>query len=162
MNHLFTNGLCPAAVAMAQAMPHRAPAELAERVAAMTDHEPVRLQRAETHDELLTPINCDGVPETERWLKVMMAVAEMHDVMLIDLASDSHEQYIVLARYEAAYRMRFELGMPYTSIGRRLNRHHGTIMYAVGTHALRYGLPCPDACAIVTATKSQRKKGIAA
>lgn len=162
MMHLFQSGVCPAAVAMARAMPHRAPAELAELVATMPEHEPIRLQRAETEDELLIPIDCEGVPETERWLTVMMAVAEMHDVSLSDLTSPCREQYVVLARYEAAYRMRYELGMPYPAIGRRLNRNHVTIMHAVGTHALRYGLPCPDACAITTATKAQRTREMAA
>jgi chromosomal replication initiator protein len=63
--------------------------------------------------------------------QIIKEVAEKHRLKPEHLTGYTRVRPIVRARWEAAHRMRKELKMSSTAIGRRLNRDHTTIIYAL-------------------------------
>lgn len=148
MKHLFENGLCPAAVAMAQAMPHRAPECLVRAFGALLregDKEAARQARIVEPRKPVAP-NVIKMPLT-KWQLILNEIAIEHGQSVDDIRGARRHRQLVRARQHAAYRLRTETEMSFTQIGRVLRRDHTTIIHSVGMYAAENGLPCPDASA---------------
>lgn len=66
------------------------------------------------------------------WKRICVEVCYKHKVTMVELTSECRSKEIVAARYEAAYRLRYEAGLSSSMIGRRLGgRDHTTILYAL-------------------------------
>lgn len=63
------------------------------------------------------------------WSWVLREVCEAHRVQRSEIIGPRQTKKIAAARHEAVRRMRFELGMGVTAIGRRVNRDHSVIGY---------------------------------
>jgi hypothetical protein len=69
---------------------------------------------------------------------ILSEVAKKHGVSVDDIKGKSRKPYISNARFEAAYRLRREVGFSFNRIGIILGRRdHSTIIHAVRTHAKR-------------------------
>jgi len=60
--------------------------------------------------------------------EILKEVADEHCLKVGDVIGSSREQHLALARFDAALRMRDELGMTLESIGVVLGRDHTTII----------------------------------
>lgn len=68
---------------------------------------------------------------------ILIDVARAHEVQPHHITGTRGFSEYLRARDEAAWRMRHELGMSYSAIGRRLNRDHCTVIVAVRRHQAR-------------------------
>lgn len=66
-----------------------------------------------------------------RWMRLLHAVAKMHNISPNDILGTSRMKHIVSARFELFYRMRYELGMSYTKIGVLTKRDHSSVLHGV-------------------------------
>lgn len=75
------------------------------------------------------------------WKRICVEVCYKHDVSLVQLVSPSRFREVVAARNEAMYRMRQEVGMSLTMIGRRVGgRDHTTALWGIEKHFERFVL----------------------
>lgn len=112
--------------------PEAESAKAASVVAPITVEPPtvivVTHERVEDADRLIPAMS---------WKAIIRQVSEKHKVPLADIMSARRNKYIVAARYEAMYRLRYETTMSYPEIGRRVGgRDHTTVLYGVRKHEL--------------------------
>jgi len=70
--------------------------------------------------------------------QIIYRVAKSHGVSFADIKGTSRKQMYVLARQEAAYRLRMERGLTLQQIGKLLgHKDHTTILHAIKTHEKR-------------------------
>lgn len=70
--------------------------------------------------------------------QIIYRVAKGHGVSFADIKGTSRKQKYVLARQEAAYRLRMERGLTLQQIGKLLgHKDHTTILHAIKTHEKR-------------------------
>jgi chromosomal replication initiator protein len=70
--------------------------------------------------------------------KILIEVAERHEVTVKDIKSHSHKMKMVHARQEAAYLMQKELKLSLPRIGRVIGkRDHTTILHAIRRYKKR-------------------------
>jgi chromosomal replication initiation ATPase DnaA len=70
--------------------------------------------------------------------QIIYRVAKSHGVSFADIKGNSRKQMYVLARQEAAYRLRTERGLTLQQIGKLLgHKDHTTILHAIKTHEKR-------------------------
>lgn len=67
-----------------------------------------------------------------RWMRVLHAVAAMHDVKADEILSTSRKHHVIRARFEVFYRLRVDLNYSYTKISKIMKRDHSTVMHGVG------------------------------
>lgn len=70
-------------------------------------------------------------PGAVRWMRVMHAVAKHHKISVADIMSETRERHVVTARFEIFYRLRIDLAMSYTRIGKLFGKDHSTVMHGV-------------------------------
>lgn len=70
-----------------------------------------------------------------RWMRILRAVAKIHNVNPADIMSESRKRHIINARFEVFYRLRIDLAMSYTKIAGIFGKDHTTIMH--GVHKMR-------------------------
>lgn len=113
-------GVPPAAIAALTGLPQdfvaKTTARLRER------GEPVPRIRARRSASKMTVITD---PDAFAW--VLREVIAKHGTTIKDVLSRSHFKEHVVARHEVMRRCRFELGMSYPQIGRKLNRDHSSV-----------------------------------
>lgn len=63
--------------------------------------------------------------------RIMAETAAKHGVTLTEISGYSRKPKIVTARWHAISRLRNELRMSLAAIGRIVNRHHTTVLYAL-------------------------------
>lgn len=69
------------------------------------------------------------------WKVILRQVADKYDVTVADICSAKRHKQITPARYEAAYRMRYEADMSLPQIGKRLGgRDHTTALHGIRMH----------------------------
>lgn len=91
-------------------------------------------------DYLSAPVRFGMLPDMEppRWRKIIAEVAEKHHVSIQDITSRRRDHPSVLARQEAAWRIRHETPLSLPNIGKRLGGlDHTTILYSVRKHQSR-------------------------
>lgn len=76
---------------------------------------------------------------------IISEVAQKHGVSVEDVTGDSRRPHHVLARREAAYRLVFELGLSNAGAGKKLNRDHSTILWAIRHHLREHPELRPEA-----------------
>ena len=70
--------------------------------------------------------------------KIIYRIAEKHCISVADIKGTSRKQYIVLARQEAAWRLRDERKLTLNQIGSLLgHKDHTTILHAIKSHEKR-------------------------
>ena len=74
-------------------------------------------------------------------------VAAWHRVTVLALRGEGRSRKLVIARQEAFYRCRRELGRSLPQIGNFFGRDHTTVLHGIRAHASRNGLPMPDEAA---------------
>ena len=62
--------------------------------------------------------------------QILIDTARKHMVAVDEIRSACKLQHVVSARWECAYRLRYELNLPYAAIGRFLKKDHATIIHA--------------------------------
>ena len=68
---------------------------------------------------------------------IVREVSEKHCVKAEDILSQSRKRTLVVARQEAMYRVRTEVGKSLLEIARHFNRDHSTVMHSIETHGKR-------------------------
>ena len=63
--------------------------------------------------------------------RILMEVAAKHEIKLIDLKSHSCRRKISAARWECMYRLRTELNLSLSSIGKFMNKDHTSVLYGI-------------------------------
>jgi chromosomal replication initiation ATPase DnaA len=77
------------------------------------------------------------------WRRIAAEVAARHGMTVRSMMERARFRHLVLARQEAMYRVAAETRLTLPQIGRRLGRHHTTILHGIRAHAARSGLPMP-------------------
>lgn len=66
-----------------------------------------------------------------RWLRVLHAVADYHDVTALEILSSSRKRHIIQARFEVFYRLRVDLNFSYLKIAGLMKKDHTTVLHGV-------------------------------
>jgi chromosomal replication initiation ATPase DnaA len=96
-------------------------------------------QRAEFMKQMVVEAQQAVAP----WRKIVMEVAEAHQVSVRDILGPTRFRHVVYARQEAMYRVRNEIvirgePMSYPEIGRKFGgRDHSTVLHSMRAHARR-------------------------
>lgn len=69
-----------------------------------------------------------------RGQQILHETAQRHLVAVDEIRSACKLRHVVRARWEVAYRLRYELQIPYKTIGRFLRKDHATIIHACRSH----------------------------
>jgi hypothetical protein len=70
--------------------------------------------------------------------KIIFEVAEKHGLTIADLKGEGRKVPVAIARQEAFWRLRTELGLSYPRIGTIFNgRDHSTVIHGIRRHAAR-------------------------
>jgi hypothetical protein len=78
------------------------------------------------------------LPPSQAWRQIVSEVCLKHGIDWLEMASARRSRPVVLARNEAAYRLRHETTMSLPQIGRKLGgRDHTTILHSVRQHEAR-------------------------
>lgn len=117
------------------------------------------------------PVQFDAFGKTiPHWRQIMREVCAKHGVTAVDLTGARRDLKTVIARYEAAYRMRHETEMSLEQIGKRLGgRDHTTILAACrrhqqvldGTYVRRQPQPQPYVAVLTKWTPEREQKALA-
>jgi len=75
--------------------------------------------------------------------RILIEVATKHNLPVGDVRGEKRKNRFVLARHEAFYRFRVELGWSYPKIGTFFNRDHTSIYHGVMKYAERNNLKVP-------------------
>ena len=68
---------------------------------------------------------------------IVRAVSEKHSVSVEEVLSQSRKRTLVVARQEAMYRVRSEVGKSLLEIARHFKRDHSTVMHSIEAHGKR-------------------------
>jgi len=68
---------------------------------------------------------------------IVREVSEKHCVKVEDVLSQSRKRTLVVARQEAMYRVRTEVGKSLLEIARHFKRDHSTVMHSIEAHGKR-------------------------
>lgn len=76
---------------------------------------------------------------------ILVETASRHGFTAQDVRGPRRTSKLVIARHECIYRIRSELGMSLSAIGRVMNRDHATILYACRNYE---PAPMQEACEV--------------
>jgi len=76
---------------------------------------------------------------------ILVETASRHGFTAQDVRGPRRTSKLVIARHECIYRIRSELGMSLSAIGRFMNRDHATILYACRNYE---PAPMQEACEV--------------
>ena len=76
---------------------------------------------------------------------ILVETASRHGFTTQDMRGPRRTSKLVVARHECIYRIRSELGMSMSAIGRFMNRDHATILYACRNYE---PAPTQEACEV--------------
>lgn len=81
-----------------------------------------------------------GRPRDEKAIafNVILTTAARHGIKHAEITSQTHRHAVVLARDEVCFQLR-DMGLPFTAIGKHVNRDHTTVIAAVSRHSRRMG-----------------------
>jgi hypothetical protein len=66
-----------------------------------------------------------------RWVRVLRAVAEHHEIDPSEILSTCRKRHINRARFEVFYRLRMDLNFSYTKIAQLMKRDHTSVLHGV-------------------------------
>lgn len=84
-----------------------------------------------------------GLTVRHRASRIIAEVAARHGLKVAVLLGRSRRAEAVLARHEAMYELRRQVGLSYPDIGCRMRRDHTTVLHGVRKHAQAHGLALP-------------------
>jgi hypothetical protein len=72
-----------------------------------------------------------------RMRRIVVDTSDKYSVSIEDIMSSSRNRTLVLARQEAMYRARIEVGTSFPEIGRYFNKDYSTVAHSVKAHTKR-------------------------